>query len=129
MRGRADSTTLEIVSDEFECRQRIALQEFVSLSDQAVTPDRLLRQIQEKASELVSAHGQNRKVLMTIVEVLTNRAQDEMLLVSQAAAEIGVHVSTIRQAAQSGRVRAEKYDSRWVVRRGDLALLRSRGQR
>lgn len=49
---------------------------------------------------------------------------ESMVSVSQAALEIGAHVSSVRQAAQTGRVEAVKRGRNWYVRRGDLAALR-----
>lgn len=53
---------------------------------------------------------------------------DAMLPLSQAALEIGAHVSSVRQAAQAGRISAVKRGRHWYVRRGDLGVVRPRAR-
>lgn len=71
-------------------------------------------------------------LLLMIREALRSesesRSEDAMVSCAQAALEIGAHVSSVRQAAQSGRVLAVKRGRTWYVRRGDLRVVRPRSR-
>lgn len=81
----------------------------------------------------------HQKVLMELLLVLIRDAcansegrrspEDAMIPCAQAALEIGAHISSIRQAAQTGRVSAIKGGNTWYVRRGDLRNVRPRTPR
>ena len=52
-----------------------------------------------------------------------------MLSASEAAAELGISVVTVRKLCQTGKLRATKWGAMWVISRTDLADFPKRADR